>query len=407
MSILPHMITAGSSVIRGYYGMSNAGDDTFLLVSAWATEKFLRCKNIYATATSVPCPAKYNIRPIYTINFQKGIRHWQLAQDIFRTQNAEAVVFGGGSTLHSSCIMDYHTRVLEHGRRGKHFAAGISIGPFGDAGAEAACGRLLKSLDYVGVRDRESYRRAKAMGIDSGVELTFDIAPLILKADPLLRQSLQNVRRRPKSLGIALCNYEKHHGGDESLATRRLDAVATAALHCYLAGTIDQVILIDMCGHALYGDCEVSLELSNRLDSRIPVKHIPYRDNPSETMLTIRRLGGLLAMRMHASVFGFCAEVPTVNLSYHEKCSEWAKMIGHPSGLVADAASVTGEELQYKLTRLFKDADVMPRMSVDEAIERSARNWDWIESRATFPKIIDSKLEQVGKLRGDQFALHY
>ncbi len=371
-----HAITA---FLRGYYGMQNTGDDAFLAVAAWGAQNFCQSTKIYATASRVPRIPFARVRPLgFRLSFHgMGIptRLWER----FVLKRTHWIVWGGGSVLHSAAGITQQCRCLDYASHATAFAIGVSVGPFRDAGAEAACGRLLQRLAFVGVRDRASFERARSISPRANVKLTFDLAPALSLVPGCPNAGSEGPR---SGLGISLCNYERFVGGDTMREETRLAAVANAVRAAADASLLDRVVLIDFNGHPYYGDHDLHRDLAERIGSKLQVEHIRYNDNPVAVLQRVRTLRAMLAMRLHAAVFAFCAETPTVMLCYHEKCREWGNMIRLPSNCMVDAREIDPADLESRLERLCGTNPFMPEMPPAEATTHAMENWTWLTQEA-------------------------
>src|SRR5690606_14980556 len=98
--------------------------------------------------------------------------------------------------------------------------------------------------------------------------------------------------------------------------------------------------------------------------------------NPLAMWRRVGTLRGLLAMRLHAAVFGFGNVTPTVLLSYEEKCDAWADMCGHPGSMISTVDELTPDHLALLLG---SDAP-LPDMSLAEAQRLAAGNFEALAS---------------------------
>jgi len=354
-----------TALLIGYYGQCNTGDDAFLAVSAWAARR-LGHGAVMANIEAALEVCGYAVQPLYQASWLRALKKWRT---LARVRGASRVIFGGGSNFHTTCNMEEWTRWLDRAGAGPHLAAGVSIGPFRDAGAEAACARLLSRLAFVGVRDAASLERAQALHIDTPVELTFDIAPLLLQMT-----DLPPVHER-RGLGIAICHYERYTQGDQAVEARRMAQLAAALTRVAQAGLLDEVVLIDFNGHPVYGDTPVHRELADLLGTAVPVRHVPYHPDPRAVLRTIAGLRGLLAMRLHASMFAYLTNTPAVQIAYHEKCHEWARTIGAAPTLSHDSRTVSADALADALTLMLSPHYPVPTLPVSEALARAGKNF--------------------------------
>jgi polysaccharide pyruvyl transferase WcaK-like protein len=82
-------------------------------------------------------------------------------------------------------------------------------------------------------------------------------------------------------------------------------------------------------------------------------------------------------MRLHAGIFAFCVGTPTIMLSYHEKCSAWAELVGWPEPLLLDAARLDAEQLLAAIERVLGDAVPRPQLDPAAACAWAKSNWTW------------------------------
>lgn len=366
--------SSGTAILCGYYGMQNTGDDAFLAVTAWATQKYLQAQTIFARAHRLPVVPTLGVRPLYPFPPLRGLGRLNLCLEVLRLRRVRHLVWGGGSVVHSERINEDYCRMMDRATVATSFAVGISVGPFPNTRTEVAAARFLNRLAFVGVRDQISYERTLDIAPKANVNLTFDLAPLLLRL-PGSRPKCPTTQRG--GLGIALCNYERFVGGDLKRESERLAIVTEAIRTCVLAGAVDRVVMIDFNGHPRFGDHELHAELAHRLGNLVRAEHVRYCDDPAAVMQRIGTLRGMLAMRLHAAVFAFCNSIPTVMLCYHEKCREWSRMIGAPIEQTLDAYDLRADKLSAQIEAMFLSKAQLPAMTPAEACDRALSNWAW------------------------------
>ena len=106
------------------------------------------------------------------------------------------------------------------------------------------------------------------------------------------------------------------------------------------------MVLFPFNVHPRKGDIAVHRDLGARLRSRGKVRIEHYDGDPRTTWRRISQLQGLVAMRLHAGIFGYCTRTPTLLLPYEEKCHAWAEMSQHPPEFVRAIASTEVQELE-------------------------------------------------------------
>ncbi|MCL6582186.1 MAG: polysaccharide pyruvyl transferase family protein [bacterium] len=361
-------------LISGYYGMNNTGDDALLAVTSWGGKRFLKADKIIVTAVQVPLFNGSHF--IYPAFLKKkhfiGENRLRLYYHAFKAQN---IILGGGSVLHSSNSMKGIIDLLKLSGKGPHVALGVSIGPFRDLKAEKVCSSLLKRLSFVGLRDQSSFEIAKQIAPCVQIEKTFDLAVLLPKSlGYSIEQIKSDITRR--GIGLALCNYERYIGGDTNREKVCKQKVLQVLSKLY-PEEIDEIVLIDFNGHPFYGDHELHSEIAERLKSRFYVKHLFYNSDPIVVLKWIASLRCLIAMRLHAAVFGYMTQTPTIMLPYHVKCLAWASEIKMPLELILCRDSFEVDELIMRIREIIAGRASSPSLPLKVAETLAMRNWIW------------------------------
>ncbi|MBB6523066.1 polysaccharide pyruvyl transferase family protein [Pseudoteredinibacter isoporae] len=369
--------------LYGYYGMHNAGDNALLLAAAWGARHYLHTEDF-----TVNSPSTFKLPVLGHID--RLIREKQL----FRGQNRlhqygaawknDHLIFGGGSVLH--CARDIrHMRHLCSLNQGMSLALGVGLGPFKNAAAERECKKFLERCDFIGLRDKHSYRVAKELAPNAHTELTFDLAPMLLsipslKAMPSALHPVSTVSQNPeestnkrRGIAVALCPVERFKG-DFAAETHRLKALARS-LALVHALTGEPIYLFDFNGHKSLGDSAVHKQLKQLIPSKVPVIYYHYQSNPVAIIEKFKRMRAVIAMRLHAAVFGYLASTPTLTLSYHSKCDGWNDQIALPENHRFDAFAINEMKLQKVLLDGLSEGFAKPGLTHSRALQKSLKNF--------------------------------
>lgn len=370
--------------LYGYYGMHNAGDNALLLAAAWGAKHYLHADNF-----TVNSPSSFKLPVVGSIH--SLIKEKQK----FRGQNRlyqygaawknDHLIFGGGSVLHCARDMQ-HMRHLCSLNQGLSLALGVGLGPFKNVAAERECKKLLERCDFIGLRDKHSYRMAKELAPNANAELTFDLAPMLLsipelssKPNALKLQSLakssinKQADSKRRGIAVALCPVERF-SGDFASETYRLKALARS-LALVHALTGEPIYLFDFNGHQTLGDGAVHKQLKQLIPSKVPVIYYHYQCNPALIIEKFKRMRAVVAMRLHAAVFGYLAGTPTLNLSYHSKCDGWNDQIGLPAAHRFSAFDFNEMKLQKVLLDGLSQGFDQPALSHSQALQESLKNF--------------------------------
>lgn len=363
-------------LLSGYYGMKNTGDDALLAVTAWGTRKFLKAEQIFTTAFQIPeFDGAGNILQIYrskpTFKGENALRFY------LTVLRANHIVFGGGSVFSHVNYMRHHSNLLRLSGKGPHVAVGVALGPFKDTAAERSCAELLKRLSFIGLRDRMSLDMARSLAPGVRAERTFDLA-VLLTGLQVHEDERQEPDRGRRGIGFALCNYERFTDGDPEREEMRRKKIISA-IQLLDPERTDEIVLIDFNGHEHNGDRELHEIIAKEIGSRFMVRHIDYQADPLIVLKEIAGLRALVAMRLHAAVFGYMTQTPTIMLSYHPKCLGWAEEIGMSQGLVLDSNDFDAKWLCGRINEILNGNFDQPSLPLSEAQRLAMRNWEWTD----------------------------
>src|SRR5688572_27250867 len=120
---------AGQPLVIGYYGMDNAGDNSFCVVMDWALGRYWGATApIFAAPPLVDLPAD---RTALSRSNGPAQRARNLSQEAFLLRRSSMVVYGGGSVfremgpLREKRLFSWHSRLTGH----PVAAVGVSVGP--------------------------------------------------------------------------------------------------------------------------------------------------------------------------------------------------------------------------------------------------------------------------------------
>lgn len=354
-------------LVAGYYGMQNTGDDALLASVYQGIRTDMPDARVAVTARQDI--AGQAILPLR----QKFRGHDRLA--LYRAAlHSNHIVFGGGSTLHSQRDIDLKRHMLKLSPGSRHSAVGIGLGPFADRQTYQSCRRLLEQLSYVGVRDRQSLQICEDMDLQTKFELTFDLAPAYLHGC-----TLDNPQQSRTGIGINLCPLESLQCGAAEAELQRVDKLAQV-LNEVTKITGEPVVLLDFNGHDELGDGNLNSRLQLALAPHVCVRRLPYVEDPGQHLRTIAGLRCLLAMRLHAQIYAYMADTPTIALQYHSKNRGWAEQIGMPQRYQFDCSSFDPGEMLVTLLQGLSHGFCDNVLPVRRAVTYSRRNWSFTDA---------------------------
>ena len=355
-----------NTFLVGYYGMQNTGDDALMNVSAWGAQRFLHTD----VTINTPHPVQLysgEKKPSVLVEKQSFPAQNRLRQ-YSTAMESDGIIFGGGSVLHNSRDINLkrHLMALSNGR--KHLALGIGIGPFTDVNAEKACRKFLNECHFVGVRDKASLEIAEAIAPNANVELSFDLAPLMLQTENFELASLER-----KGIAICLCPKERLLGDIEA-EKNRLEKIA-ASLDLIQGLTGEMIYFVDFNGHQDLGDRAEHQEVASYLSESTRYQMVDYDANPYRVLQRMASYKLAISMRLHASVFGFLTETPVISLNYHSKCNAWCHQTGMPIAHILDATEFDPGALVNLATDGLEHGFEQNELTVNMAVQAAMKNW--------------------------------
>lgn len=351
-------------IFHGYYGQRNAGDDTFARVASKIAED-LEVKRFGFTSPRAPWE-ELNIpgRAIYPdrARFPGHLRTRVLAATVAA---GTSVFFGGSTIFQRQRALDDQMALVRIAHVRLH-GCGISVGPFRTSEDEARVARYLTRFDTLSVRDRSSFERVASLA--PGIELTqgFDPAVLLPEFDrphPPLEKKSRGVK---PIIGVSICGTETR-GGNPRADALRFDTVRSLVNRTALL-TGAQVRLIVMNGHPKHGDASITAEFARRLDPAIDVEVVPYSPDTRVLIRAISECTAVVAMRLHAGIFGFATGVPVLFSAYHQKSVDFAEIAGYPKRVLTNpddaAAAWRDHETLLAMLEGHDRESYMPTLSI-------------------------------------------
>jgi polysaccharide pyruvyl transferase WcaK-like protein len=356
-------------LLSGYYGMQNVGDDILMLAGMDISEQFFKQEKLFITAPNTfPCFYKDNVFPIQS--FPQKFKGQNRLLKYWNAVKSHNILFAGGSVFHCDVDISQKIHMVKMSGDGPHFAVGVSVGPFKNVRAERLFKELLRHFKFIGVRDRQSYDIVKSLSPDTHCEKTFDLAPKMLAHSKL---SADEVSGQGK-LGINLCPVFKNGQLNESLCRNVVESLAHV-INGMNPDQVSSIELISFNGHGVEGDGVLLSALVKKLKTRARINYVDYLTNPFQVYRAISSCNVMLSMRLHAKIFGYMASVPTLNLCYHNKCSEWSKEIGAYDDAVFQAGEIDSAALENSLLKALDGGMELPELPLEKAISMSDRNW--------------------------------
>ena len=292
-------------LISGYYGFDNFGDDAILHVMLSELKKHLNNPKITVISNN---PAK--IKRIYDVD---SIHRFNSKEIINKMKEYDVFISGGGSLLQdvTSCrsFLYYLSLIFLAKYLGKKtiiFAQGI--GPISTILARFLTSLVLKKVDLITVRDKESQNYLKKLGVDS-----------ILATDPAWCLEISTEEKLLKvdkiNIGVQLREWK-------TLTNKNLNVVANILSEKFN----DEKNCINLISLQDSHDLEIMKELKNILLKKDLKSEVRIYSGLSinQSINILGNLDYLIGMRFHACLISANFNVPTLALSYDPKVTSLA-----------------------------------------------------------------------------------
>lgn len=293
-------------VVSGYYGFGNVGDEAVLAAMLGALRARLSAARI--TVLSADPQQTRRVHNVHSIP--------RTGPGVLRAlAGADLLLSGGGSLIQdqtSARSAVYYLGVLALGqvlsRRTMIFAQGI--GPLRRGWVRALARAVLNRVHLITVRDEDSLRALKELGVRRTAHLVADPVFALEAAPEDHVRDLVGARGRGPRLGLALRPW----GGDAYVAAV---VEAVRGVQAELGGTV--------FAFAFHPgrDLPMARVLADALGAQV-VADLP----PREMMAAVRTVDVLVGARLHALICAIATGVAPVGLSYDPKVDGLFRRIG-------------------------------------------------------------------------------
>ena len=340
-------------LLDGYYGMGNAGDDAFCIISAAMAKTAWPGVRAGVLARPGLMPRLTDsLEPV--LPARPRLRGQHRIQNILFAARSSHVAHIGGSTFFQRSRHAADQALLADLGLTRLHAVGVSIGPFARTEEATHIRDFLARFETISVRDLTSMEALSDLGLESRAVQAFDVAVLISEVPGL---NVNYAEDRPGDgpiLGLSVCGFEKLLSAgppeDEQLRNEQLIALLRKVAHS--VNPIFRLIVFN--GHATWGDRPLVNWFASQLGDFARVEVVDYTGDLGETLSALRGCDALLGMRLHSAIFSYALGIPFGMVAYHQKCSDFARYVGLPEDLLLPRVDINSDSADV-VTRLLTD----------------------------------------------------
>lgn len=319
-------------LISGYYGFKNSGDDALLLaIINGLKEKKPDIK------LSVLSKSPKETSEIYGVKAVNRLNPFAVVYNMITTK---MLISGGGTLIQdrtSTKSLLYYLFIIKcahlFGKKIMLYANGI--GPLIDEKNRRLTAKVLNKADIITLRDEDSEKELKALGIDKPkIEVTADPAFALECKNPERGEKLLKERGIKEGDRLACISVRPRSGIGEEFA----ETVARTA--DYLTEEYGYKIVILPMQQAK------DLDISEKIAKLMKSESICINENLSvDDMLSIiSRMDLCIGMRLHSLIYSASFALPIIGLVYDPKIAGFMDYIGQR--LYTGVSSVTFEKMK-------------------------------------------------------------
>jgi polysaccharide pyruvyl transferase WcaK-like protein len=368
-------------IFAGYYGLENSGDDSFIEVASWGSEKYWNQNESVFLSKKLPIITT----KASSIGENKFIGHFLLKSYKFILQS-NAFICAGGSTFHSELIWKDPRSIARIKKllypKYKFGAIGVSIGPYKNSNAEKEIMKLFKSFDFLALRDKKSYELALSYNLNYTPINAFDLAALLPDVYEGI-PSKKNNSNPKRTIGVSLCRYESFVKNGNLINENRRNEEILKLLNS-IAHRREKIKFrfFIFNGHPIFGDKEITIETISklRLSEYNEIEVVDYDSNVYNTWVKVKQCDVFVATRLHAANFACFAEVPFFLIEYHRKCSDFLDDIGYHYNNRLQDAHFDVNSVSNKIIEISEDTSKFLKPTlIDQSISKARLNFSKID----------------------------
>lgn len=298
-------------LLAGYFGCGNLGDDAILL-------GFVQGIKEHPYTFRTLCGSPEELMRHYGL---QGVQRLDSGAIKAAIAESDAVVFPGGSIFQdvtSVRSVAYYMGVCRQAKRSgkKLILLGQGVGPLRRFLGKRFAAAAFNHADAIVVRDQESVRTLKALGVRTTPRMGGDMAYLLPRPERLEEAQAFGVGNI-KSVAISARPFKR----DKNRAVVALFSETAKLLHSQ--GYLPVLFEMDRLE-----DGPIIQEISKHLGGKVP--EIRNLTTPIQAQERLGRMEGVIAMRLHAGILATTVGVPPFMINYDPKVGAFVDQLGFP-----------------------------------------------------------------------------
>ena len=366
-------------VAEGYYGMGNAGDDAFCLVTSAFAREAWGVDDLAFVAPQSRLPAlPFPARGIFPdpVRFRG---HGRTAA-LWAKLRARHVAHVGGSVFQNLTGRQRDEEFFARLGLLRLHAIGVSVGPFKSAREGRRTVRFLRRFHTLHVRDQASAGRIAEVDSTLNARVGFDVAVLLPElafCRSVVEEAKRPGRSNPPVVGVSVCNDASLRGA-VSEAEEQRHAAVVETLRRLAAQRAVRYRFIAFNSHPRWGDEDLTRRIADAVAASAEVEVQGYDGDVRGTLAAVAGCDAIFATRLHAGVFAYACQVPFVIVAYRSKGRDFAREVGLPDRFVFPVAGPQPQAGCAALAELLdgRTALVQALLPLDVARRRARAGFD-------------------------------
>ncbi|MCG2701347.1 polysaccharide pyruvyl transferase family protein [Candidatus Parcubacteria bacterium] len=283
---------------------------------------------------------------LYSFETKKWIRNFK---DKFNLKKFNAVIIGGGSTLHSYNSVKWKLDLIKNIKKinsGPVFSScvGISIGPFKSESSKEVCKELFNMVDFAVLRDNHSFELAKSISGNKNIYSSLDTTLLLpnLCADKMFNfKKNKNCDKNNETVGMM---FVKNKSYEEIFKKNKYFEKYLAIVNHVLKKNKKVILFTFYTGDA-YSDQNLNQALKKHAKFPDKIDIYNYDGNIFNTVKELKKCGYIISMRLHGIIFSYMLGIPFLSLGYDQKNKNFCDSINYPREMSLDTSSLENLDL--------------------------------------------------------------
>lgn len=332
-------------LISGYYGFRNSGDDALLKAIIQDLKKYKESPNIVVlSANPEETMEYYRVKSINRLNLISVLKHMR---------KADMLISGGGTLIQdrtSTKSLWYYLSIITMALRNnvKVMLYSNGIGPLVKSRNIKRTKNVLEKVNLITLRDEESYKTIRDMGITNPmVKVTADPALGLDLADKnrgIEILSKEGVPQNSKILGVSIRRWQ-------NLDTNFEDEIAAVCDYAYEKYGYYTVFLPMQSSR----DLAILQSVKRKMKNKSTL--IKARYSVEDVMSIMKCFDICIGMRLHTLIYSAVNAVPLIGIVYDPKISSFMEYTHQK--LYLEAKGLKKENLCKMLNKCVSNYDII------------------------------------------------